>query len=181
MSVEKIDPILRGEHKMQEKLETKEQANEFYSREMIDYLAPQMKDFIKEQSLVFISTSDQKGECDCSVRSGKKGFVLVLDEKTLAYAEYKGNGVMASMGNIQENPHIGLLFLDFFQEDKGGLHVNATARVLSSQLEDNDIKKEFLDKLNLHSKDLGQKEVAWVLMEVQEAYIHCSKNIPIFK
>jgi F0F1-type ATP synthase alpha subunit len=59
------------------------------------------------------NTIDQKGECDCSVRSGKKGFVLVLDEKTLAYAEYKGNGVMASMGNIQENPHIGLLFLDF--------------------------------------------------------------------
>lgn len=175
-----MNNFIRGEIQMQKSLGTQEKAKDFYSRQMLDYLAPSMQDFISKQGLVFISTSDAKGECDCSVRSGNKGFVLVLDDKTMAYAEYKGNGVMASMGNIQENPHIGLLFLDFL-EDKVGLHVNARARVLSDELIKSDLKKEFIEKLILHSKDLVQKQVAWVLIEVQEAYIHCSKNIPLFQ
>ena len=58
------------------------------------------------------------------------GFVQVLDEKTLVYPEYRGNGVLASLGNILENPHIGLMFPDFYQSTVG-LHVNGTARVLN--------------------------------------------------
>jgi uncharacterized protein len=54
----------------------------------------------------------------------------VLDEKTLAYPEYRGNGVMSSLGNISENPHVGLLFVDF--TDKIGLHVNGRARIVEN-------------------------------------------------
>jgi len=54
------------------------------------------------------------------------GFVHVLNEKILVYPEYRGNGVMASLGNIVENPHAGLLFVDFIR-DKVGLHVNGAA------------------------------------------------------
>jgi len=175
-----MEPFIRGEHKMQKALGTQDKAKDFYARQMINYLAPGMQNFIEKQELLFISTSDSKGECDCSIRTGEQGFVMVLDEKTIAYAEYKGNGVMASMGNIQENPHIGLLFLDFL-EDKVGLHVNAKAEVIDSSLLEKNLKVEFSEKLVSQSKKLGQKQVAWVLMEVQEAYIHCSKNIPLFK
>ena len=47
-----------------------------------------------------------------SFRFGEAGFVMVVDEHHLIYPEYKGNGLMASMGNMTENPNIGLPFID---------------------------------------------------------------------
>jgi hypothetical protein len=75
---------------------------------------------------VLVATADAKGECDCSLRAGLPGFIQVLNDRNLVYPEYRGNGVMASLGNLQENPHIGLMFIDFVSEVIG-LHVNGTA------------------------------------------------------
>jgi hypothetical protein len=55
--------------------------------------------------------------------------VRVLDEGHLAYPEYRGNGVLASLGNISENPHVGLLMIDFVR-DLIGLHVNGRAQIV---------------------------------------------------
>jgi len=60
------------------------------------------------------------------------GFRPRPHEKILVYPEYRGNGVMASLGNITENLHAGLLFVDFMR-DKIGLHVNGAARILSNE------------------------------------------------
>jgi len=180
MKQEDILPGSQGEHSLQKKYKTQDKAKDFYQRQMLSSLSVSMQDFIKEQEMVFISTADAKGECDSSFRSGEKGFVLVLDENNLAYAEYKGNGVMASMGNISENPHIGMLFLDVLK-DKVGLHVNGKARVLSGEDLHSCLSNSSYEKIEVYDKGLPNKEVAWVLIEVEEAYIHCSKNIPLFQ
>lgn len=169
-----------GEHHMQKAFNTQEKAHDFYDRQMLDHLSQYMREFIQKQEMVFISTSDRHGECDCSLRSGRPGFVAVLDEKTLAYADTKGNGVMASLGNMSENPHIGMLFIDFF-EDKVGLHVNGKTRML-----DDAMLKEYISSSGI-STDMddvffmGEKNVCWTVIDVEEAYIHCSKNIPLLQ
>jgi predicted pyridoxine 5'-phosphate oxidase superfamily flavin-nucleotide-binding protein len=56
--------------------------------------------------MMFVGTADAKGHADSAFRCGHAGFVKVLDERTVAYPEYRGNGVMASLGNISENPHL---------------------------------------------------------------------------
>jgi hypothetical protein len=81
--------------------------------------------------MVFIATADEQGKPDCSLRVGKAGFVHVLDSRRLAYPEYRGNGVMASVGNMLNNPSIGIVFVDFFQSTVG-LHVNGKAQVLEN-------------------------------------------------
>ncbi len=107
------------------------------------------------------------------------GWVRVIDEKTLAFPECRGNGVFASLGNILENPHIGMIFVDFF-DSTVGLHVNGKARVFKDQkifksgLFPDDLKKGI-------SKKAGLKAECWVIVEVEEAYIHCSKHIPRLK
>ena len=55
----------------------------------------------------------------------------MLDDRTLAYPEYRGNGVHASLGNISENGHVGLLMVDFVH-DLIGLHVNGAARIVAT-------------------------------------------------
>ncbi|QSZ42103.1 pyridoxamine 5-phosphate oxidase [Sulfurimonas aquatica] len=170
-------PGSAGEHMMQEKFNTQDKAEDFYNRQMLDYIAPHMKEFISKQEMVFLATSDKNGECDSSFRSGEAGFVIVLDEKHIIYPDFKGNGVLASLGNISENPHIGMLFIDFF-ENKVGLHVNGKAK----QLNEEEVLS-FIDKIksNVKLPTLKQKVSFWTLVFVEEAYIHCSRNIPILK
>jgi uncharacterized protein len=67
-------------------------------------LKEQMMSFIARQEIAWIATADSHGECDCSFRAGPPGFVQVLDARTLRYPEYRGNGIMASLGNILDNP-----------------------------------------------------------------------------
>ena len=101
-----------GEHDLQERYGNRKRADAFYKHQMLSYLNPQMRTFIARQEMFFLSTADGHGECDVSFRAGEAGFVHVLDEKILVYPEYRGNGVMASLGNITENSHAGLLFVD---------------------------------------------------------------------
>jgi hypothetical protein len=97
--------------------------------------------------------------------------VEVLDEHTVAWPELRGNGVLATLGNIAENPHVGLLLVDFV-DDVVGLHVNGRARVVET---DRMRRERGLEPADAPP---GRRALVWVEVQVEEAYIHCSKNIP---
>ena len=170
-------PGSQGEHALQQQYDTQKRAENFYDRQVLDYLNQSMREFIEQQEMVFIATADANGECDCSFRAGLAGFVRVTGEKTLLYPEYRGNGVLASLGNISENPHIGLTFIDFFQHTIG-LHVNGKAQIAENadlpQIPD--LPEAVMQDVQLKS---GRKPERWVVVDVEEAYIHCSKHIPL--
>jgi uncharacterized protein len=167
-----LRPGSRGEHVLQQRCGTEERAARFYGSQFSDRLTPRMVEFIARMEMAFIATSDAGGECDCSFRAGPAGFLRVLDEHTVAYPEYRGNGVMASLGNILENPHIGVFMADFVQ-DLVGLHVNGTAEIVTPAR-----MQELDDGLPEQATHSGRRPVQWVLVRVDEAYIHCSKHIP---
>jgi uncharacterized protein len=164
-------PGSEGEHVLQEHCGTTERAARFYETQFTSCLTPLMREFIARMEMAFIATSDGTGECDCSFRAGPPGFIQVLDEQTLAYPEYRGNGVMASLGNLVENPNIGVLLIDF-ERDLIGLHVNGSAQVLSPAE-----MHELQPRLPEPSHP-GRRPEHWVVVSVTEAYIHCSKHIP---
>ena len=83
--------------------------------------------FIGRSAMFFIATADAAGHPDCSYKGGLPGFVQVLDERTLAIPDYDGNGMYRTWGNVQVNPHVGLLFLDFEQPRR--LRVNGSASI----------------------------------------------------
>ncbi|WP_072687536.1 pyridoxamine 5'-phosphate oxidase family protein [Rhodococcus marinonascens] len=160
-----------GERRLQLERGTADRAEKFYSDQMLDHLNPAMIKFVGLQEIAFIATSDSSGECDNSLRAGVPGFIYVIDSKTLAYPEYRGNGVMASLGNILENPHVGIILVDFVQ-DLIGLHINGSARIV----EDDVMRSDVPDLPANHAK--GRTPERWVVVEVEEAYIHCRKHIP---
>ncbi len=167
------EPGSRGEHILQERYGTGERAGRFYDTQLSSRLTPRMVEFVERMEMAFIATSDAAGECDCSFRAGTPGFLRVLDERTIAYPEYRGNGVMASLGNILENPHIGIFVVDFTR-DLIGLHVNGDAEIITPEY------MQVLDPaLPEQASHPGRRPVQWVLVRVVEAYIHCSKHIPL--
>lgn len=164
-------PGSAGEHVLQDEVGSTARADRFYGDQLRDRLLPRMIEFIGRMEMVFVATADGHGECDSSLRAGPPGFVRVLDEHTLAYPEYRGNGVYASLGNLVENPHVGLLMVDF-TESLIGLHVNGRARAM----DDDAFRATFPG----HDDDQpgGRRAERWVVVEVEEAYIHCRKHIP---
>jgi len=175
-----VAPGSKGEKKLQKEFKTTADAMKFYNNQMLTSMAPLMQNFINQQEMMFVSTADSHGECDCTLRTGDKGFVIVLDERYLLYPEYKGNGVAASMGNITENPNIALLFIDFFDR-KIGLHVNGKATIIK--------KEDVVQYLEWFKKEIdimiSEKDrfkiISYILVEVEEAYMHCSMHIPLLR
>jgi predicted pyridoxine 5'-phosphate oxidase superfamily flavin-nucleotide-binding protein len=85
--------------------------------------------FIESRPFFFVATADADGNPDCSYKGGLPGFVRVLDDRTLAFPDYDGNGMYRSWGNVLVNPQVGLLFPDF--ENPKRLRVQGTARVMA--------------------------------------------------
>lgn len=83
--------------------------------------------FIAGRSMMFVATADAHGHPECSYKGGLPGFVRVLDDQTLAFPDYDGNGMYRSWGNVIVNPAVGLLFLDF--ETPRRLRVNGVAQI----------------------------------------------------
>lgn len=156
---------------MQQQLGTADRGARFYDQQVRPHLTPEMRDFIGRQAMVFLATADSHGECDASFRAGPPGFVHVIDDHTLAYPEFRGNGVFASAGNMLENPHLGMLFVDFTHHHVG-LHVNGVARLHLGE----DLRRIHPDLPTDVAP--GRSPHMWVHLTVEEAYIHCSKYIP---
>ncbi|MBU1424588.1 MAG: pyridoxamine 5'-phosphate oxidase family protein [Gammaproteobacteria bacterium] len=170
-------PGSNGEHALQLELGSEKRALGFYNNQMLDYLNPAMREFITKQSMMFIASSDAHGECDCSFRAGGAGFVWVVDQKHIMWPEYRGNGVVASGGNVKENPHMGILFMDFL-EHTIGLHINGKAFLREDGAFDvlpENVKRAVAEE---NATTGGKKPSFWFLLEVEEAYIHCAKHIP---
>lgn len=71
------------------------------------------REFIGRMDMFFLATVDGTGQPTCSYKGGDPGFVSVLDDSTLAFPNYDGNGMYLSMGNVMETHAVGLLFIDF--------------------------------------------------------------------
>ena len=103
-----------GEHILQELHGTKDRASQFLQRSAQRPADPEDDGVHRAHGDgVHRHRATRLEECDCSFRAGTAGFLRVLDERTIAYPEFRGNGVMASLGNILENPHIGMFMVDF--------------------------------------------------------------------
>ena len=165
----------KGERQLQDSWGTRARAQRFYDRQVRSDLSEKMQALIRRQEMVFIATSDAQGNCDCSPRFGAPGFVEIVDSGRLAYPEFRGNGVFASLGNISENPHIGLVFVDFL-DTTVGLHVNGRVEICSPENPPGGL--EVPDYLGDQGKMILER---WVVIEVEEAYIHCSKHVPILR
>lgn len=157
-------PGSEGEHALQEEFGTRERAERFYDGAMDDHLSDRMQKFVEERIMFFLSTADGNGETDCSPRFGPTGFVNVLDDDRLCYPEFRGNGVQASLGNMTENPHASMLFVDWW-DTTVGCHVNGEVELHDTMAEATDLTD-------------GDRTKVWVELHVEEAYIHCAKHVP---
>ena len=118
--------------------------------------------FIARSPLVCLGTSSDRG-ADVTPRGDEPGFVLSLNETTLAIPDWPGNNRLDSFANIVANPQVALLF--FIPGVQETLRVNGTAEISTNA--------ELLSRWERN----GKRPRTTVVVTVREAFLHCGKAL----
>ena len=121
-----IEMYHEGNRRFQDQFDTRRMADRIHEVLVSDVLTD-YKELIESRDMFFLATADEEGQPTCSYKGGDPGFVKVVDEHTLAFPNYDGNGMYLSMGNILKNPLVGILFIDL--EEGNRLRVNGIATI----------------------------------------------------
>ena len=114
-----------GSRSYQDRFDTRRLADRIDERLVRDWIDAGDRAFIEGCDMVFVATADVDGRPQCSYKGGDPGFVRVVDEHTVAFPNYDGNGMFLTAGNALVNPHVGLLFINF--EVRKRLRLNGIA------------------------------------------------------
>lgn len=83
-----------------------------------DTVTPELAAFIAEQDTAFLATASAGGAPYIQHRGGPKGFIKVVDERTLGFADYRGNRQFITLGNLSENDRAYLFLIDFSRRQR---------------------------------------------------------------
>src|SRR4029079_2592867 len=93
-------PYHEGSRALQDRFDTRRLADRLADRLWTDTIDDGDRAFIESADMFFLATADEQGRPNCSYKGGDPGFVRVLDERTIAFPNYDGNGMYLSMGNL---------------------------------------------------------------------------------
>jgi predicted pyridoxine 5'-phosphate oxidase superfamily flavin-nucleotide-binding protein len=116
-----------GSRKLQDRFDTRRLADRIEERIVRDRIDDDDRAFIEARDMFFIATVDEEGQPQSSYKGGDPGFVRVIDEHTIAFPVYDGNGMYLTAGNLLVTKKVGLLFIDL--EGRKRMRLNGTASV----------------------------------------------------
>jgi len=135
---------------------------ELVLKKVTDRLGEKSRAFISASPFCLLATAGSKG-AHCSPRGDAPGFVVALDDHTLALPDRRGNNRLDALRDILENPQVALLFLVPGAGET--LRVNGTARITT----DPALRARFTVQ--------GKLPATVVLVTVQEVYMQCAKAL----
>jgi uncharacterized protein len=121
------------------------------------------KNFISTRDMFFLSSVDPEGMPTVSYKGGPQGFVKVLDDSTLVFPGFDGNGMFYSVGNIDGQGKVGMLFIDF--ETPHRVRVQGAARLVREHA----LMVEYVEAQYL------------IFVEVTKIWVNCPRYIHKYK
>lgn len=89
------------------------------------------QDFIEQRDSFYMATVNNEGQPYIQFRGGKQGFLKVLDDKTLGFADFRGNMQYISIGNLQENKKAAIFLMDYPNQTR--LKILANVEVIDAK------------------------------------------------
>ena len=131
-----------------------------------DTITQELADFLSERDSFYLATASAEGRPYIQHRGGPKGFLKVLDDRTLAFADFTGNRQYITVGNLAENNKVHLFLMDYPNQTR--IKIWGTAKVV-----DND--PELLKRL--HASTYRGKAERIILITVEAWDINCRQHI----
>ena len=130
-------------------------------------ITPALAEFIAEQNSAFLATANAQGQPYLQHRGGPKGFLKVLDEQTIGFADFRGNRQYVTQGNLEENPRAYLFLIDYAQRRR--MKLWGTAKVVEDH-------PKLLERLRVDGYAGVPEQL--ILFTVQAWDANCPQHIP---
>lgn len=134
------------------------------------YLGENVIDFIERMPYFFLSTSSSNGNTNVNFKGAEGNrLIKVLSDKKLIFPDYSGNGILHSIGDINSNPNVGILIIDFSKDIR--LKISGKATII----DDKEETSKYLDFFETYNIER--------LIEVDIDYVipNCSNNISVVR
>lgn len=131
-----------------------------------DTVTPALKEFLADRDSLYLGTASADGRPYIQHRGGPKGFVRVLDERTLAFADYVGNAQYISMGNLSENNKAFIFLMDY--PNRHRIKIWGRARFIEDD-------PELLDRVRDHHYQGRAERVLVFYLEAWD--VNCTQHI----
>lgn len=130
-------------------------------------VTPDLAAFIAARDSFFLATASADGQPYIQHRGGPAGFLRVLDEHTLGFADFRGNRQYVTLGNLSENPKAYLFLIDHARRQR--IKIWGTARVVEND-------HALIDRLRVEGY-AGVPEQA-ILFDIAAWDANCPQHIP---
>ncbi len=130
-------------------------------------VTPELADLIAGLNSFYLATANAAGQPYIQHRGGPPGFLKILDEKTLGFADYAGNRQYITTGNLSENPHAFLFLIDHVQRRR--IKLWGTARVVTDD-------RVLIQRL--FPKDYSANPEQAILFAIEAWDVNCPPHIP---
>ena len=127
---------------------------------------PELTDFLAGLDMFYLGTANAEGQPYIQYRGGNPGFLKVLDDKTLAFADFGGNRQYITLGNLSENPKAFIFLMDYANSQRVKLW--GTAKVVETDA-------ELLDQLR--DPDYPGKVERAIVFTIEAWDINCPQHI----
>jgi uncharacterized protein len=131
-----------------------------------DRVTPELAAFIAEQDTAFLGTASADGAPYIQHRGGPKGFIKVVDDTTLGFADYRGNRQYITLGNLSENDRAYLFLIDFSRRQR--IKLWGRARVVEND-------DALIERLFDHGYRAKPERV--ILFTIEAWDVNCSQHI----
>ena len=132
-------------------------------------ITPSIATYIAAQRSFFLSTANAEGQPYIQHRGGPPGFLKVLDKKTLAFADYKGNKQFISQGNLLENTKAFIFLIDY--TNKSRVKIWGTAEIIEDD-------PDLLERLMPDRKEYRALPEQVIKFTVEATDRNCPQHIP---
>ena len=129
-------------------------------------VTPDLEAFLSELDMFYLGTANAEGQPYIQYRGGAPGFLKVIDENTLGFADFGGNQQYISLGNLSENPKAFIFLMDYVHSRRIKLWGKAKVVEGSSALED-----------KLRDPEYPGKVERVILFDIEAWDINCPQHI----
>jgi predicted pyridoxine 5'-phosphate oxidase superfamily flavin-nucleotide-binding protein len=130
-------------------------------------ITEELAEFIVQQTSVFLATANAQGQPYIQHRGGPPGFLQVLDEHTIGFADFNGNRQYISSGNLAENPKAHLFLIDYTTRQR--IKLWGTARVIEDD-------RDLVERLMPNNYKAKSEQAMLFTVDAWDA--NCPQHIP---
>jgi predicted pyridoxine 5'-phosphate oxidase superfamily flavin-nucleotide-binding protein len=130
-------------------------------------ITPDLAEFIKAQTSVFLATANAQGQPYIQHRGGPPGFLRVLDDRTIGFVDFVGNRQYITLGNLADNPKAHLFLIDYRRQQR--VKIWGEARAIE---DDSDLIAR------LFPKGYNARPEQAILFTVSAWDVNCRQHIP---